>query len=132
MARRRATAPTPGAYWLYPERSAATAASRTTSAPSKSGKPCPRFTAPARWASALNSLNTVGASALTRRDAWTPEAECSPDTVRRRLPPVLTGQGASSTSFAFHHGPHRTPARPGGAAARFARAGVLGGAQGEL
>src|SRR5262249_20789500 len=112
--------------------SACTAAPRSASAPSKTGKPCPRFTAPVRWARALNSEKTVGASVLTRSEARTPGAEFSADTVGTRLAPVLTAQGRSSTSFLFHHGPHRTPARPGGAAARLARAGVLGGAQGEL
>ena len=42
----------PGAYWLAPDSSAATAAAITSGGPSTSGKPCPRFTAPVLAASA--------------------------------------------------------------------------------
>ena len=51
--------PSPGGYWLWPSRIAATAASITAAGPSVSGKPCPRLTAPVRTASADISAKIV-------------------------------------------------------------------------
>jgi hypothetical protein len=51
--------PGPGGYWFCPPRSAATAASSISGGPSVSGKPCPRFTAPVRTASADISAKMV-------------------------------------------------------------------------
>ena len=59
-------APTPGAYWLTPPWMALSAASLTASGPSKSGNPCPRFTALCLSARALNSEKTVVPKRETR------------------------------------------------------------------
>src|SRR6185436_964976 len=64
---RSATAPAPIAYWFTPSRIAFCAASLISSGPSKSGNPCPRFTAPCFAASAENSENTVVGKPATRR-----------------------------------------------------------------
>src|SRR5689334_4140220 len=52
--------PMPGAYWLAPASSAASAAAMTEAGPSTSGNPWPRLIAPVRTASADISLKTVG------------------------------------------------------------------------
>ncbi|PQM49018.1 hypothetical protein C1Y40_00750 [Mycobacterium talmoniae] len=49
----------PGGYWLTPSAMASWAARSMAGGPSSSGKPCPRFTAPIRAASADISANTV-------------------------------------------------------------------------
>src|SRR5262245_61097148 len=51
--------PLPGGYWFCPPRMAATAASRISSGPSVSGKPCPRLMAPVATASADISAKIV-------------------------------------------------------------------------
>src|SRR5688500_9435256 len=60
--------PMPGAYWLAPDSSAASAASITDAGPSASGNPWPRLIAPVRTASADISLKTVGGMWARRRD----------------------------------------------------------------
>src|ERR671913_452691 len=60
--------PMPGAYWLAPCSSAASAAAITDGGPSTSGKPWPRLIARVRTASADISLNTVGGMWARRRD----------------------------------------------------------------
>ncbi len=58
--------PMPGAYWLAPRRSAATASAITSGGPSTSGKPWPRLSAPVRTASADISLKMVGGMPCSR------------------------------------------------------------------
>ncbi len=59
----------PGAYWLAPCSSAATAEAMTDGGPSASGKPWPRLIAPVRAASADISEKIVGGIERTRW-AW--------------------------------------------------------------
>src|SRR4051794_37077136 len=56
----------PGAYWLWPVRSACTAVSTTAGGPSRSGKPWPRLRLPVRTASADISEKIVGGTARSR------------------------------------------------------------------
>ena len=58
----------PGAYWLWPPRSAATAFAITSGGPSTSGNPWPRFTDWVRTASADIAEKIVGGMPW-RRDA---------------------------------------------------------------
>ena len=66
MAWRSLGMPGSGAYWLWPARSASTAASTITDGPSSSGKPCPRLMAPVRSASAVISVKMVVGALMPR------------------------------------------------------------------
>ena len=72
IASRSAGTPGSGAYWLWPLRIAACAASSTAAGPSSSGKPCPRLMAPVCTANADISVKTEIPNPL-RREAITPE-----------------------------------------------------------
>src|SRR5690606_36065582 len=74
-AARNAGNPIPGAYWLWPARIAATAASATSAGGSKSGKPCPRLTASWATASAVISAKIVVPKPCRRDDSWGRRAE---------------------------------------------------------
>ena len=78
MARLRRGVPWLTAYWFRSARMAWMAASLTKSGPAKSGKPCPRLTAPCYTASRLISVNTdvpKPATRLARRSAMSPGPE---------------------------------------------------------
>ena len=59
IAARSSGRPGPGGYWLTPDAIASCAAASIDGGPSVSGKPCPRFTAPVRAASAVISAKIV-------------------------------------------------------------------------
>src|SRR3954469_1988996 len=68
MAVRSSGTPGPGGHWLpRPSRRARTAASRTASGPSVSGKPWPRLMDPVRWARADISAKIVVPNSARRR-----------------------------------------------------------------
>ena len=90
--------PMPGAYWLAPASSAASAAATTDAGPSTSGNPWPRLSAPVRTARADISLKTVGGMWARRRDSGETLMSSNIASLRshpRSIRKALASQGSS-------------------------------------